>query len=106
MNVLHSWLKYVALRKIKHNNRRILYNTIQNVDNQILKNGSLLLWIIYTKDCQEYMNDLRAMLIENAIRRILYSWKNYTEQKKIKYNINDQMIQFVNKRKSLKLLKK
>ena len=106
MNILHSWLKYVARRKIKQNNRRILYNTIKNVDNQILKNGSLLLWIIYTKDCQEYMNYLRAMLIENAIRRILYSWKNYTEQKKIKYNINNQMIQFVNKRKCLKLLKK
>ena len=106
MNVLHSWLKYVALRKIKQNNRRILYDAIKNVDDKILKNGSLLLWMIYTKDCQEYMNDLRAILIENAIKRILHSWKNYADQKKIKYKINSQMIQFVNKRKCLKLLKK
>ena len=106
VNALNSWLKYIARRKIKTENRRILYNTVKKIDGQILENGAFLLWMIYTKDCQEYMNDVRAILIENAIRRILNSWRNYTQQKKIKHNVNNQMIQFVDKSKSLKLFKK
>jgi len=87
MKSLRSWLAYLIEKKQHEDKRAILYDTVQRVDNQNLLGYCFNVLKVYKEEAQEYLVDLRTIMIENGLRRILRFWKNYSDQKKYTQNV-------------------
>ena len=99
MKSLRSWLAYLIEKKTNDEKRAVLYHAIQHVDNQNLLAQCFNVMKVYKEEAQEYMVDLRTIMIENGLRRILSFWKNYCDQKKYTNNVINDYKAFAFERK-------
>lgn len=88
LKTMRCWLAFLVMKKNKEDLRQNLMEKIQKVDAENLVSVCFSVLKIYKEESQEYLVDLRTIMVENGMRRILQFWKNHCDRK----NLSKQVI--------------
>jgi hypothetical protein len=90
LKTMRCWLAYLVMKKNKQDLRQNLIDKIQKVDAENLVSNCFNVLKIYKEESQEYLVDLRTIMVENGMRRILQFWKNHCDRKNLSNRVITQ----------------